>query len=1438
MKKQRTKLAVALLALACTGACVGAGVAYAAPTPPSGIVAQAETTYTVNSLTYTNGSASLIEAYPNDASGKPEVGSWDHVYTLQEGTGTGMCLNGTPLNSATMKFPNDFYIELKTSAAEGDVFTVDGTYYNEEKDTYFVFKNCALQYKGGAWVAYVEEQPEEPEVEYTTHQIGALELHVNSSVGGASGKNDALYLQRADGGELPILTWDVAFATTDGFKVNGEVAAVEMKSTGDGMYFGFSALKAGDVITVSGEYVCEEKTTKYVIEESKFTWNGSGWAKYIEVEYTTYEITNLSVHENSKVGGPWLSNGVLSVSMEGGAAVPDNWPWFNYVSGAGFKVNGEAANLTGGVPNAIQDMSGGLYFQFAGVNSGDVVSIGGVFANAELGLKYIIPETEFVWDGTEWMNKNEESEEPDVPEITYKEYNVSELVVHLHSTAGNANANNTTLWLYGTGDESNAWAYYTCESGVGVLLNGEALSCNVQDFGGGLYIKDFSVSAGDVITIGGTFVSEERATKYIIPESKFTWDGAGWAAYVEEQPEEPDVPVEYTTYELGALNFKATGNENKFTYLMRADGLTITAPNDGNGGWDATFAWKDGVGITLNGNAVTPTVKFPGDVFLEFGSAPNVDDVLTIGGTFYNENLKVKYVITESTFTWNGSAWVGEEPDVEYTIYELGALTIASSSADGGPGTRSDHLYTVRADGKELPYPDGTWSTVFVLESGDGLKINGESAAIVEIKSTDIGLWFYLSGVKLGDVISISGTFACTAKGAKYVIEESKFVWTGTVWADYDENQLPEIPDELVINISKLSLSNANASTLYAVPLVGDKLTVNSWAYAFSFVEGTGKGFQVNGEALTGWELKQPDTNLYIALGYEAQEGDVLVLDGEFYSEGAKARIVFSDCKLMWNGSAWESYVEYKEPYNAGTMLVLAEDPNTTAKGVSLYASSAEKLPVDSWDYVFVWDGTGVGITLDGQQIAIDNPDIKSPGGDLYITFKGLEAVENSVLVIGGTFKCEATGDVYVIEESAFIYDGASWRNKIDDDRKAACDALDEYKANFVQDNYYEDEWAAIQACVTETEAAINEATSSAAVTAALEEGKAAMDAILTKAEADEQIDALKANAKEELASYKNEADYREAEWAAIQEIIAKANTAIDESGSVTLVLEAKKNAKAEMDALKTNAQWEADEAVVAEAKEELAGYKAEADYHEAEWAAIQDIIAKANAEIDAEIGDSEAIAEIVEEAKAAMDDVLTSEEFDAALIVANEAKATLAGYKAEADYHETEWAAIQEIIAQANADIEENFGDSEAIAAIVEEAKADMDKVKTADVVDAEALAAAKEAALDEVKAYYAMLITQYEYSDEASGILVDYVASAKSAIESAATAEETQAAVTQFKANADAVEGTLIGGDSAQESTSSGKKKSGCGSFVGLSAGVAMAAAAAAVLFKKKED
>ena len=682
-------------------------------------------------------------------------------------------------------------------------------------------------------------------------------------------------------------------------------------------------------------------------------------------------------------------------------------------------------------------------------------------------------------------------------ETTYTEYNVSELNVHVHSTAARPDvANASSLWLFGTGDTSDAWADYTYVSGEGIKLNGEAITARVQDFSGGLYLSFDAVNVGDVISIGGTFVNETRAIKYNIPKSSFKWNGAGWEAYVE-----------YTEYNVENLTVHVHSTASR-PDVANASSLWLSGTSDTSDAW-ADYTYVSGEGIKLNGEAITARVQdFHSGLYLSF-DAVNVGDVISIGGVFANSDRAIKYNITERKFQWNGSGWEGF---VEYTTHELGVIEPNSNSATVGAGSaRPDHLYTMEVS--KLPVQD--WEAPFVLDSGYGVKINGEAVASFEIKSTDGGLWFGLSGVKTNDVISICGTFKNEKHAVKYVIEESK---------------------------------------------------------------------------------------------------------------------------MVWNGAAWEKYVEYTT-YNVGGLKLSATPSGATA--VYLSMANGEKMPVDSWDYTFRFrQSSGTGLTLNN--VALDTNDIKSPGGDLYIGL-GVTVQEGDVLVIGGTFYSVDLAVEYIIADSTFIFENSAWISAFDKAKIEAKEELAAYKNEFSQEDYYEAEWASFDAIIAEGTANVDAAMTDEEVEAAVAAAKAKMDEVVTKAESDAIFNELKVSAKNDLAAYKSENDYRAADWAEIQAILEKANAAIDASESVTAINTAVESAKAEMDAVKTNAQWEADEGVVAAAKAELAAYKSESDYKAAEWTAIQAIITEANGDIDEAIGDEEAINGIVAAAKAEMDKVKTA---------------------------------------------------------------------------------------------------------------------------------------------------------------------------------------------------
>ena len=212
--------------------------------------------------------------------------------------------------------------------------------------------------------------------------------------------------------------------------------------------------------------------------------------------------------------------------------------------------------------------------------------------------------------------------------------------------------------------------------------------------------------------------------------------------------------------------------------------------------------------------------------------------------------------------------------------------------------------------------------------------------------------------------------------------------------------------------------------------------------------------------------------------------------------------------------------------------------------------------------------------------------------------------------------------------------------------------------------------------------------------------------------------------AKAELAAYKNAADYRETEQAAIASILETANTAINACETISAINETVATAKVELDALKTDAEYTAEEfaAALAVAKEtakaDIASYKNVEDYRETEQLEIASVLEEANTRID-NAADVAAVETIVSETKATLDALktdaeYTAEEAAAALATAKEtAKADLAAYKNADDYRTAEQAQLAAILETANAAIDacEN---EESINAVVVSVKTELDALKT----------------------------------------------------------------------------------------------------------------------------
>ena len=207
-------------------------------------------------------SATAVYLYVIDGEAFPkEQGDWDNFYTFEAGSGEGLKLGETALTTTDIKFPGDFFIALGATAKEGDILTIDGTYYNETKGIKFVFENCAIQFNGTAWVTYEEK----PEINYTTYTV----TKIGGWVGGNS--NEQLFIYSLSDESLPKETgeWESVYTleagSGNGLTYNGTVVNVtDIKQPGD-MFFGWGITPVeGDKIVLDGTYYNEAKAQKFV----------------------------------------------------------------------------------------------------------------------------------------------------------------------------------------------------------------------------------------------------------------------------------------------------------------------------------------------------------------------------------------------------------------------------------------------------------------------------------------------------------------------------------------------------------------------------------------------------------------------------------------------------------------------------------------------------------------------------------------------------------------------------------------------------------------------------------------------------------------------------------------------------------------------------------------------------------------------------------------------------------------------------------------------------------------------------------------------------------------------------------------------------------------------------------------------------------------------
>lgn len=356
---------------------------------------------------------------------------------------------------------------------------------------------------------------------------------------------------------------------------------------------------------------------------------------------------------------------------------------------------------------------------------------------------------------------------------------------------------------------------------------------------------------------------------------------------------------------------------------------------------------------------------------------------------------------------------------------------------------------------------------------------------------------------------------------------------------------------------------------------------------------------------------------------------------------------------------------------------------------------------------------------------------------------------------------------------------------ELEEAKTNAKSALDSYVN---AENYRDSEKALLETTIANGKTAIDSATTTADVTAALNSAKVLIDAIKTDAVLNsEELVAAKNTAKTVLDGYVSAESYREAQKAELATAIADGKTAIDESADIAAVSTALNNAKAIIDAIKTDADLISEELLAAKntAKSELDVYVNSSDYRTQEQGLLASAIADGKNAIDSAT-DISAVNTALATAKAAIDGIKTDAELTAEELATakTNAKAALDSYANANDYRIDQQALLVSAIANGKVAID-GAADISAVSTALANAKAAIDEIKTDAELTAEELAAAKAEAKSALDAY----VDLDDYRTEQQSAIATAIANGKIAIDAATTKAGVTFALDSAKLAIDAI-------------------------------------------------
>lgn len=598
----------------------------------------------------------------------------------------------------------------------------------------------------------------------------------------------------------------------------------------------------------------------------------------------------------------------------------------------------------------------------------------------------------------------------------------------LHGTDAYLNGNDDEIWT-GTDRRMHAAA---SDANSGIFVDGtkQADGTLIKLKGtSNLYWAE-GFSAGNLITIKGTFYTEDGGTTITFAEASFEYIENRWIDYVGLKTYSGLLTIEGAVDANGSLSaISLKGTDQYLIEKMIEDWTSDEAilkadASDTNSG---IF-----VGDTKQSDA--RLIKFVGasNFYWAEGFKAAAGDIVTIKGTFYSLDGKAAVEFLKSSFKYQEVKW---EDYVEDTpiIPDEENVTLALDTETNNGGNQ-DGIYLLTEDGFPV---DLTWaeSVLAVADVNSGVFYNDEKIPAV-LKRYDTGKVY--AGLadggitaKDGDKVVIKGLF--TLKNYVVSYKEITLYYNGQVWAEeYKKPEMVTYTDITLDDLHEVSRYRTDVNRWDLYVTTKGKLPGEIDKIRFNDIKVT-----VNGDEYTTGAFHAFDDTFFIVLEDSilpqklTKDTKVIIKAGKYNSDDVTKGIhIKEDYVLYANqyGISDEGFLKAVIPNQTNVKVSIDREIIYGGDGNGMYLLTDDKFPVDaSWaasiravDY-----DDNSGVFLNDKKV--DAVLKKFQDGKIYVGLVdgGITARDGDKLLIQGIFVLGNYAVSYA--PHTFYYNGKTW---------------------------------------------------------------------------------------------------------------------------------------------------------------------------------------------------------------------------------------------------------------------------------------------------------------------------------------------------------------------------------------------------------------------------